>query len=44
MWLLCRLLNRQRDEWGERVTVVSSDMRLWTAPEKVLPNLQVLQS
>ncbi|CAI8040960.1 Protein arginine N-methyltransferase 5, partial [Geodia barretti] len=28
------LLNRQRDEWGENVTIVSSDMRLWTAPEK----------
>ena len=30
-----RLLNRQRDEWGDTVTIVSSDMRLWTPLEKV---------
>ena len=32
---LLRLRNRQKDEWGNCVTVVSSDMRYWTAPEKV---------
>ena len=32
---LARLLNRQRDEWGDTVTIVSSDMRLWTPLEKV---------
>ena len=35
--LICfhRLLNKQIDVWGEKVTVVSSDMRKWEAPEKV---------
>jgi protein arginine N-methyltransferase 5 len=28
------LRNRQRDEWGDAVTVVSVDMREWEAPEK----------
>jgi protein arginine N-methyltransferase 5 len=28
------LQNRQRDEWGDNVTIISCDMRLWTAPEK----------
>jgi len=31
-----RLVNRQLEEWGDRVTIVSSDMREWQAPEKVL--------
>ena len=31
----CRLLNRQVDEWGDLVTVVSCDMRQWDSPEKV---------
>ncbi len=29
------LLNRQIEEWGDSVTVVSSDMREWKAPERV---------
>lgn len=33
--LLCfRLENWQFEEWGSQVTVVSSDMREWVAPEK----------
>lgn len=32
---LCfRLENWQFEEWGSQVTVVSSDMREWVAPEK----------
>ena len=34
-FFLCRLLNRQIEEWGDVVTVVSCDMRDWEAPEKV---------
>lgn len=30
----CRLENWRFEEWGDRVTVVSSDMREWEAPEK----------
>ena len=29
-----RLENWQFEEWGSQVTVVSSDMREWVAPEK----------
>ena len=29
-----RLENMQFDEWHDKVTVVSCDMRLWEAPEK----------
>ena len=29
------LLNRQSEEWGSHVSVVSCDMRAWGAPEKV---------
>ena len=36
-----RLQNRQRDEWGEIVTIVSCDMRLWAAPEKVHMYLEI---
>ena len=31
----CSLRNLQADEWGSVVTVVSSDMREWQAPEQV---------
>lgn len=31
-----RLLNRQAEEWGNKVSVVSCDMRKWEAPEKVI--------
>ena len=37
-----RLLNRQRDEWGDRVIIVSCDMRSWNAPEKVHTTIIVL--
>ena len=30
-----RLLTLKQEEWGDKVTVVSSDMRNWVAPEKV---------
>ena len=30
-----RLLTLKQEEWGDKVTVVSSDMREWKAPEKV---------
>ena len=33
--ILYRLLNRQSEEWGDKVSVVSCDMRKWEAPEKV---------
>ena len=33
---VCRLLNRQTEEWGDKVSVVSCDMRKWEAPEKVI--------
>lgn len=35
LYHLCfRLENWQFEEWGSQVTVVSSDMREWVAPEK----------
>ena len=33
-YLYFRLENWQFEEWGSQVTVVSSDMREWVAPEK----------
>lgn len=33
-YLYLRLENWQFEEWGSQVTVVSSDMREWVAPEK----------
>lgn len=30
----CRLQNQKFEMWGDLVTVVSCDMRLWEAPEK----------
>ena len=30
----CRLENLKAEIWGDYVTVVSSDMRVWNAPEK----------
>lgn len=33
-YLFVRLENWQFEEWGSQVTVVSSDMREWVAPEK----------
>ena len=32
---MSRLLTLKQEEWGDKVTVVSSDMRNWVAPEKV---------
>jgi protein arginine N-methyltransferase 5 len=32
--LLNSLLNLKNDEWGDKVIVISSDMRDWKAPEK----------
>lgn len=32
--LFLRLENWKFEEWGDQVTVVSCDMREWTAPEK----------
>ena len=33
-FICLRLENWQFEEWGSQVTVVSSDMREWVAPEK----------
>ena len=36
MWFLhFSLYNLQVEEWGDSVTIVPGDMRLWNAPEKV---------
>ena len=34
MLILSRLENLKYEMWGEQVTVVSTDMRFWDAPEK----------
>lgn len=34
LFVLCRLENWKFEEWGDQVTVISCDMREWTAPEK----------
>lgn len=33
-FVLYRLENWKFEEWGDQVTVISCDMREWTAPEK----------
>ena len=35
LFYVFRLLTLKQEEWGDKVTVVSSDMREWKAPEKV---------
>lgn len=30
----CRLLAQKEDMWGDKVTVISSDMRQWDPPNK----------
>ena len=32
---VCRLRSLKQKVWGDKVTVISSDMRLWNAPEQV---------
>ena len=34
MWLFVSLENQKADTWGDAVTIVSGDMRVWDAPER----------